>query len=293
MKSQQRNHSTDKVTIDYFLYSCFEYENLVRHRPIPPDLRWKLNKESIELGDSTLTQLLDEIIQWYLEKFPILKESQDLDMENLGEVVPAFILLTQDMDTMINFKTGDYLPAYEQGEAEQEPIWSDINEAFTKNFPKLENMFLRYLHWSHASQPQEVDIPAGSRPPVGRYAPNFRRMSSSGNTNKGGPRDKRNNRNDQRKGASKKQNKRPYSNQNKKSDAKLEKESLKQVLLAVQKLNQNSDLHEYRLPPANSFYRRLQHQQIKDEGLFSKSVGEGNERAVVVLKESSPEQDNN
>ena len=251
--------------------------------PVSPDLRWQPPKDQ-QISASSFKELLEQIVTWYHGKFPPLSETNKLDMENLADIVPAFVLLTQDIDNMINTKTGEYLPAFDQSQETNGPIWDDIHAAFQSKFPHLHDIFLKYLHWSHASQPVEIDIPIGSRPPVGRYTPNFRRMSSPPSDrkpNRGRPNDKRST-----SGNKPHDNKRSHkdSKHDKKPDQKAEQESLKQVLVAVQKLNENSELDEYRLPPANSFYRRLQHQQIKEEGLFSKSAGEGKDRAVVVLK---------
>lgn len=289
------------MSLDYFLYSCFEHENTSRSWPVNTDTRWPTavsctNDVPQSIKDRSLAEILTELSQWYVEHSPQLVDSKPLDLESLPDVIPAFMQLTQDMDTVVKAKTGDYLPTYES-ETSEGAVWSAVNDAIRQNFSNFEKMFLRYLHWSHASQPEEI-IDLASRPPVGRFAPNFRRGGSSSNDRRGGkgnskrPHGGNNKRPPRGKSNDRPQNKRRSGGFQKKNDAKLERDSLKEVLSAIQKLNENPGMKEFKLPPANSYYRRLQHQQIKDEGLFSKSTGEGNSRAVVILTEPSDSENN-
>lgn len=60
--------------------------------------------------------------------------------------------------------------------------------------------------------------------------------------------------------------------------------ALAEVNQAIDSLKSNSSIDEVTLKPANSFYRRIQHQQIVDAGFHSFSVGEGPDRAVKVAR---------
>jgi hypothetical protein len=68
------------------------------------------------------------------------------------------------------------------------------------------------------------------------------------------------------------------------ADPKLEAAALADVQDAIKRLASEPGLDEVTLKPANSFYRRIQHQNIVDAGYSSFSVGEGSERAVKVSR---------
>ena len=58
---------------------------------------------------------------------------------------------------------------------------------------------------------------------------------------------------------------------------------------AIEKLKSDASLDEVALKPTNSYYRRIQHQQIVDAGFHSYSVGEGPDRAVKVSRKEVDE----
>lgn len=66
--------------------------------------------------------------------------------------------------------------------------------------------------------------------------------------------------------------------------AKLTESALAEVDQAIASLKSNPSLDEVTLKPANSYYRRIQHQKIVDSGYHSFSVGEGPDRAVKVAR---------
>ena len=284
------------VSLDYFLFSCFEYENTVRANPTNDDLRWPTAlacgsgevPESVQSG--ALAPLLKELCAWHVEKTPQLKEESQIDLSNLADIVPAFMSFVWDAGLVVKAKTQEGLPIYDA----QDGTWVEMDGVVKECFPAFSKMFLRYLHWSYAAEPEKLVDEAGSRPPVGRFAPSFRSSLSSSSRSRGPapsrerdgkPRSKdrgpRNNRDHRDRDARPPRGRQAGNKRNQ----ELEKETLRAVLLAVQKINENSEVSEYPLPAANSFYRRLQHKQIADEGLFSKSDGEGADRHVVILRE--------
>ena len=118
----------------------------------------------------------------------------------------------------------------------------------------------------------------GSRPPVGRYAPNMRR-------GKGNFTDKEIEEIEETATATVKvataPNNRGNSNNrgnDKKSSANREKVALIDVNNAVKKLKKDDSVEEVVLKPTNSFYRRLQHKHAISQGFESISRGEGNDR---------------
>ena len=56
------------------------------------------------------------------------------------------------------------------------------------------------------------------------------------------------------------------------------------VYKAVRNLQKDSELEEVVLKPANSFYRRMQHEKAMEAGFKSFSVGEGQDRAVRLAR---------
>ena len=305
---QEDFNSDQPVGIDYFLYSCFEFESTCKALPrtIVGDDRWPvmlglLEGERGEFDDLTISELAEKMADWYAEKFPYLTAANPVNFRTLAEVVPATVMMAKDLDMIIKEKTGSSIPTFKT--ANKSDVWQLIEKTLEKKLTKHAYFFSRYLKWVHA-QEEENTIEIGNRPPVGRFAPSRGRSTPQGrgggrsgnsksygnrqhfgNSSQGG--NQKNNRNEKR-GRSefrhKKDSQDDKFHRDRKRDARLEQESIKQVIRAVQILNQQPDLGEYRLPPANSYYRRLQHKQVKEEGLFSSSAGEGQERAVVITR---------
>ncbi|MEN9834124.1 MAG: hypothetical protein RL011_317 [Pseudomonadota bacterium] len=66
--------------------------------------------------------------------------------------------------------------------------------------------------------------------------------------------------------------------------AKLTEKALAEVSQAISTIRTDSSVHEITLLPTNSFYRRIQHQEVVDAGFVSNSVGEGADRAVKITR---------
>ena len=65
----------------------------------------------------------------------------------------------------------------------------------------------------------------------------------------------------------------------------LESAAMADVAEAIEKLKKTPEMSEICLKPANSYYRRLQHQHAVDLGFNTNSVGEGSERTVKISRE--------
>jgi|GEM_PF-918812 len=65
----------------------------------------------------------------------------------------------------------------------------------------------------------------------------------------------------------------------------LEDAAMADVNAAIEQLQKSPNITEILLKPANSFYRRLQHQHAVDLGFVTNSVGEGSERTVKISRE--------
>ena len=69
--------------------------------------------------------------------------------------------------------------------------------------------------------------------------------------------------------------------------ARMTKVALDEVDQAIANLAADQALGDVTLKPANSFYRRLQHQKIVDAGFHSNSIGDGADRAVQISRKDS------
>ena len=72
--------------------------------------------------------------------------------------------------------------------------------------------------------------------------------------------------------------------ENEEQTARLKEKALAEVAQAISTMKTDSSVSEVDLNPTNSFYRRIQHQEIVDAGFVSNSVGEGPERAVKITR---------
>lgn len=72
--------------------------------------------------------------------------------------------------------------------------------------------------------------------------------------------------------------------ENEEQTARLKEKALAEVAQAISTMKTDSGVSEVALNPTNSFYRRIQHQEIVDAGFVSNSVGEGSERAVKISR---------
>jgi hypothetical protein len=344
MKLDQLAPKHHEVALDYFLFSCFEFENLCKAVPskLRDENRWLVNypMEATPEDPTTLTDMqplrerFSEITSWYRNKFPKLGRGFDIDYENLSEIIPAVVMMTIDLDEVAKAMSGAPIPLVDRASEDPGPIWHLIRNVIDRGFPEHADYILNYFEWKKAQVTEEVIVP-GSRPPVGRNSPFFRpgRTDGPGSRGRGGPRrsgggpggpsssrpprsqsssrpprrdhddqrgprhaahgnhgnhDNHGNHGDRPPGRGR--GDRPQGSHRpggarKERDPKLEGDSLREVQVAVEGLNTDTTLTQFRLPPANSYYRRLQHEQIRKEGLYSISDGEGTDRAVIILRD--------
>ena len=118
--------------------------------------------------------------------------------------------------------------------------------------------------------------PQGERPPVGIFTPRIRTPRDNNRNDRGrGKKNDRNDRSDRPKGPRK----------NERFDSSnLNKKALKSADIAMSKLKRDKKLNEIELDPMNSFYRRVQHKHIVDNGFDTYSVGDGADRKVVIKR---------
>lgn len=313
------------VSIDLIFYSCLEYERVLRSKSKDNEListcpiileELSALKDDL-ISDDHLSALLEKVIHWYSSQYPCLAIRGVIDREMLHEVVEPLVSLNIDIANLYRSFKKTVIPAYNKAE-EKHKFWEILEILILKYFPQHGSKFIKYLQWSHATQPIE-DYKIGDVPPVGRNAPRLPRRErddratytsiNSANEFKQGKERKLKSRETPQSRTTaktdhhspKKPSKKPLlqheenpadvlgsgrgRNSNPK-DGSLKRDAEKDVYSAVEKLKQDNSIVEVALKPTNSFFRRIQHQIAIEEGFASISVGDGQERAVKVCRKS-------
>lgn len=250
--------------------------------------RWPPIAESLETQNGYVDRegepidLVQECASWYAKIFPQIVNEKHIDMSNVSVIAQAVVFFCLDIRLLYN-KGGQGTPlVYTKNKDRLSPQWKRIEAIAQSTFPRFALQVMSYLKWVCAEKEDgEWDI--GQRPPVGRFAPNFRKINAQSNSYKGerGRRDQKGG--GKNRGRGNQKGRHPQKNRNEGSKS-FEKQALRVVDDAINELKGNPDLQEIQLPPTNSFYRRIQHKHIVSLGFFSESSGEGNDRAVVLLR---------
>ncbi len=309
-----RNAEGQEVSVDYFLYSCWEHEDLLKSKGKLNDYNGFKVGEHVHLD---LSKQVKKLADWYLSEYSELGATQTVDFSRLDEVVKPSVLLHFDFLALV----GEHLKA-EISQDDRDRLWADVANILEGVFGRTGQLIWRYLKWSLDPVKEEV-IEAGSRPPVGKYAPSYSSRPSPASGGSGGrdqrskdgrpqgksgpsrdsrpaPRGERPARNaNPRNGAARpegsrpqhsddkpgrarnRDSRRPRSDEGSKLSAEAEADLLKEVLEGIQKIREGGATTQT-LTPQNSFRRRIQHQMVANEGLFSHSTGDGPTRAVTI-----------
>jgi hypothetical protein len=308
-----------EVPLDYFLYSCFEAENMIR------DLQKKAGgKDKVDFRYPDLASLasglvagdaldasewerkLATLLLWHGEREPSLLENITVDYERVSSVTAAFAGFYTDFRELYAQVAGDSLPVFdaEQGLA---PIWQVTMKLIQTKAPRTAGLITQFFAWTHSAWEAPV-YEVGSRPPVGRFAPPPRlRTSAAG----GGRPDRSGSERESGRGFDRAsvrgpersrsqgrpdgrhESRRPPRKENFRENSKghpredrAAAEALSAVDNAIQQLERDPSTKFVDLPPTNSFQRRKQHHTINERGFQSQSVGEGDSRAVRVMRGS-------
>jgi uncharacterized membrane protein YgcG len=300
---QKRNKS---VKLDYFLYSCFEFEQTCKASPgrALSDDRWPETVAFFEGENNAITsqkpvkELVGQCLDWYGEQFPALRDEHQLNLANIANIIPAAVFLALDLK-LIYERSSEYDGLTFKESSPDHALWDELQKLIRQHLPNFAQSIFAYVKWAYTEK-EDVHWEIGNRPPVGRYAPRPKRSpqgargqrdrsggrtprSSSGNQRNQGGRPQRNGGSGGGSGGGGGGRGRP--NQQK------EKQALHLVEDAVKTLKSNPDQAEIKLPPANSFYRRLQHKHVMTLGFYSESSGEGHDRAVVIRRHAPENED--
>jgi hypothetical protein len=330
---QIKENPETPVSMDYFLYSCYELEKMAKTTPeiLGGEQRWPLavgRAQPPQGNNENVFSLLSEAIEWYKTQYPTLAEAPTLTFAILADAVNALIMLEKDLEFLHERYARSAIPSIRLNDerTHNDPFWMSIRDCFQETLPNLQPFFIRYLHWCYSEEAHALEI--GDRPPVGQFDPYFRKSSgmrgrpgSGGRPGGGGGRDSssrsgpgreggrggpgggRGGRDGGRDGGGGRDRggrdrgpgggdrggrdrdrapRRPEIDE--KTEAQLQGEALADVSDAISQLKSDTQLTEVRLKPRNSFYRRIQHQKVNDEGYESTSVGEGPKRTLVITR---------
>lgn len=274
-----------EVSLDYFLYTSFEEEQNIRQlgnelpaipKRFPLALLIESNASIPESERSKeLDQILDELFSWYAENHPVLSATAILDYDLHAKFIYPFVYMLADLYLLYELKIGKRLPRMDLS-SPLEPFWEELSAKLKKYFTSYAHLMWSYLKWCYQT-PKQKKLDLASIPPVGRYAAILRKSrSTSGSKDFSSIKD------------SKKPRKDDHSSQQVE-----EKSALTEVESAVKKMLDDAQLEQITLKPQNSFIRRKQHKKIISLGFASTSVGEGQERAVQILRSPSLSSDSN
>lgn len=183
----------NSLKIDYFLYSCFEFEQTCKAFPGrgTSEQRWPEAVKIIEAGQAhqttegdeaheeyfpagSFTELLEQSFAWYEKEFPELKGEGKIELENVGAISTAAVFFALDLK-LLTRRNPEALDALAQ---DTNPLWRDIQKIVEAHGGRFLHYIYSYLRWSFVKTEEKV-WEVGDRPPVGRYTPGAARRNSS------------------------------------------------------------------------------------------------------------------
>lgn len=303
----------EDLAIDFILYSCMEEEK--KQRKLTQEgasfISWPNIKglDHDELVDSLQEEyeedLLEDMISWYAANFEELATAGPWDYGNISDVIPALVSLNNDIVRIVKAKSenGKFPDLSSEG-ASTSKQWVRIKKLVDQYFSRKAHIIRQYLEWSHTPEseraplqpkalkaPQQVDPNGNTRRQHGNmgggggqhgfkknsqdnYRENGRHRNKDRNSNNGGNHNRqRHNHNQENVGNG--AGRRP-------GDPEREAQAIRECRDALTILRSDATQQAITLQPQNSFYRRVQHNHISENGFFSISVGEGKERSVQV-----------
>ncbi len=173
------------VPIDHFLYACFEAEKLheatepkLSRSPCWPELKPYLGQTEVpeEFEDQQLNHLIEDLLSWYRANFPELANQQAWDFAVISEISHTLAAMGLDLGEVYRLKTGNPLPRFDEPEARN--VWGKIENFVQSLFGSRASHIFRYFEWSYGEE-KKPEPELGTRPPVGRFSPFFRRQGPS------------------------------------------------------------------------------------------------------------------
>ena len=200
ISTQVQQKQTKSLKLDYFLYSCFEFEQTCKATPSRSlgEERWPPMVAHFEGEGETfhsmenLESRIKACLNWYKEKFPNLSIQQKLSLANISGIIPGIVFIGLDLKTLYaesnEFEKLIYLEINPD-----KKLWSQLEQIIQAELPHFAHELTSYLKWIYIEK-QPIHWEIGSRPPVGRYAPSARKpqRSSPQSSNNQRPRNSKN-----------------------------------------------------------------------------------------------------
>ncbi|MGE0171468.1 MAG: R3H domain-containing nucleic acid-binding protein [Oligoflexales bacterium] len=177
---QIKENPETPVSMDYFLYSCYELEKMAKSTQeiLNGEKRWPLavgRAQPPQKGSENIFSLLSETLEWYKTQFPELVQQKTLTFAILADAVSASVMIEKDLEFLQERYARSAIPSIRLNDEKthNEPFWMSIKDCLQEALPNLEPFFLRYLHWCYSEEANGLEI--GDRPPVGQFDPYSRR----------------------------------------------------------------------------------------------------------------------
>ena len=282
MVQRMKAKQAKEVPLDYFLYACYETEKLqdALQDDSPKIPQWPeiqgIDKENLpdDIEHSKLEELVEDLLGWYCANFPDLSSNEIWSFYNINSVTPPLVAMGRDVELLFEIKSDSKIPVYDTDQDTLDAFWVRVEGLLAQFFNSKQELMSRYFEWCFGKEPK-VEPNLGQRPPVGRFAPNFRgrkpggphqgsgggggfhkKNDHGGKGKRGDNRGRRDGKNRHSGGGGKKFNNRDRRG---KTDPELEAVTLGECDSAFSKLEQDPGLEKVVLKPQNSFYRRLQY----------------------------------
>lgn len=322
IKSIYEKKKGKEVSLDHFLFACHDTSKQLSeldHRL--GGGHWPRLKE--DLSELSLEQGIDQMVQWYKKKYPMMSHKGVMDVAKVLHVAKSFAYFEKDFKHFIKTKTGEDLEDHLLDQYDLMSPWTVLKDCLKGSLNQVGDKLWTYFVWAYGISPPTEVVPISEVPPMSRFRYNdsssyshgghYRqsqglsqkskskrnrhpnKISHEGGGYGGKSSDSKNYRsrdyqnNGSQNGNRLNKNHKPIKNHKKHSsgaDKAKKKEVLAEVDRAISDLDQGQN-QEYILAPQNSFYRRIQHKYIVDQGYESQSCGDDQNRAVKILKQKS------
>ena len=258
------------ISEDRFLYSCLEYEEKISqiHLSSKERISWPTLTEDDVLEEHNFEELLNDMLSWYSENYPILSQDDILTPQLVAKCVPPLVSLLKDTSYLYSYKSNTPFPLYNFQQESNHEVWNLFSSVILKIFPKNARLFEKYFHWSHAQEQKTSAVVHNPYKETTSEEPSQRRWNPRKNTRGKKPNHK----------------KFKYKQRDPQKDKEREILALAECKSAIEEIKLNADIDQITLKPQNSYIRRLQHSETGAAGLFSLSQGEDKSRAVVIYR---------
>ncbi len=273
------------ISNDKFLFQCLEYEKgCVKNNKPVFDQRFEPGQANLRDAESTL----DRLVTHYKKQLHLdIEKNFELTEENSDEVIPAVVGMVYDLKELSdkldeNINPDDY--------TDESSSWCILDSLVGKHLSPFRSQLMNYLKWcfvqAKTDQKPSSNANRPPRAPRGPRAPGQSRdhRGNGGGGGRFGNREQRNPRDGGgRGGRFGKGGPRKIRSHN----PEVEERAITNAKESIELMKTDTSMAELRLEPANSYHRRLQHQLITQDDLFSYSEGEGKERSVVITRDET------